>query len=175
MLKRYLNAINRRKLIRINLRHRTTRTAENRGGYLPLKPHHYFGYIMLSSIFVEYILNLFAHMEEFPLLTDKDQERLEDAITLSTAFRFKLNIFNSGLIPPEERWLQHAAHRAYDNLSERELQVFKLRCKMLTFPLIGEQLGISTSSAKTYWRRALMKCAILWESSNPLLVDDEEE
>tara|TARA_R110002020_G_scaffold177887_1_gene370651 strand:+ start:2323 stop:2667 length:345 start_codon:yes stop_codon:yes gene_type:complete len=114
-------------------------------------------------------------MEEFPLLTDADQERLEDAITLSTSFRFKLNIFNSGLIPPEKRWLQYAAHKAYDNLSDRELQVFKLRCKMITFPLIGEQLDISTSSAKTYWRRALMKCAVLWESSNPLLVEDEEE
>ena len=42
---------------------------------------------------------------------------------------------------------------------------------MITFPLIGEQLAISTSSAKTYWRRALMKCADLWESSNPLLAD----
>ena len=114
-------------------------------------------------------------MEEFPLLTDADQERLESAITLSTSFRFKLNIFNSGLIPPEKRWLQHAAHRAYDNLSMRELQVFKLRCKMISFPLIGEQLRISTSSAKTYWRRALMKGAVLWESSNPLLIEDEEE
>lgn len=113
-------------------------------------------------------------MEEFPLLTDKDQAKLEDAITLSTAFRFKLNIFNSGLIPPEQRWLQFSAHRAYDNLSERELQVFKLRCKMISFPLIGEQLKISTSSAKTYWRRALMKCAVLWESSDPVLLEEEE-
>ena len=113
-------------------------------------------------------------MEEFPLLTDKDQERLEDAITLSTSFRFKLNIFNSGLIPPDQRWLQYSAHKAFDSLSVRELQVFKLRCKMITFPLIGEQLSISTSSAKTYWRRALMKCADLWESSNPLLVEQGE-
>ncbi len=114
-------------------------------------------------------------MEEFPLLTDADQDRLEDAITLSSSFRFKLNIFNSGLIPKDQRWLQFAAHKAFDTLSERELQVFKLRCKMLSFPLIGEQLKVSTSSAKTYWRRALMKCAILWESSDPLLVEDEEE
>ena len=113
-------------------------------------------------------------MEEFPLLTDKDQAILEDAITLSASFRFKLNIFNSGLIPPEKRWLQFAAHKAYDILSERELQVFKLRCKMISFPLIGEQLKISTSSAKTYLRRALIKCASLWESSDPLIVEEEE-
>jgi|TARA_R100001530_G_scaffold115801_1_gene82789 DNA-binding CsgD family transcriptional regulator len=113
-------------------------------------------------------------MEEFPLLTDADQERLESAITQSTAFRWKLNVFNSGLIPPEERWLQFAAHRAYDNLSRRELQVFKLRCKMISFPLIGEQLEISTSSAKTYWRRAIMKCGVLWESSTPVYIDEEE-
>ena len=124
-----------------------------------------------SVLFTKFI----SDMDEFPLLTDTDQERLESAITLSTSFRFKLNIFNSGLIPPDQRWLQKAAHKAYDNLSERELQVFKLRCKMITFPLIGEQLAISTSSAKTYWRRALMKCADLWESSNPVLVEDEEE
>ena len=161
--------------IRINLRHDTTRTDDGRGGYVPLRYVHYFGHIMSSLMFTLYVLNYPTRMEEFPLLTDADQERLEDAITLSTSFRFKLNIFNSGLIPPEQRWLQHAAHRAYDNLSQRELQVFKLRCKMLTFPLIGEQLAISTSSAKTYWRRALMKCAELWESSNPLLVEDEEE
>jgi|TARA_R100000049_G_C1935744_1_gene79596 DNA-binding CsgD family transcriptional regulator len=111
-------------------------------------------------------------MEEFPLLTDADQERLEAAITQSTAFKWKLNIFNSGLIPPEERWLQFAAHKAYDNLSRRELQVFKLRCKMISFPLIGEQLSVSTSSAKTYWRRAIMKCAVLWESSDPVLVEE---
>jgi DNA-binding CsgD family transcriptional regulator len=114
-------------------------------------------------------------MEEFPLLTDKDQERLEDAITLSTSFRFKLNIFVSGLIPPDKRWLQRSAHLAYDSLSDREIQVFQLRCKMLSFPLIAEQLNISTSSAKTYWRRALLKCAELWESSDPLLVGDNNE
>jgi len=161
--------------IRINLRHDTTRTDDGRGGYVPLRYVYYFGHIMLSPMFTLYVLNYIPRMEEFPLLTDADQEILERSITLSTSFRFKLNIFNSGLIPPEKRWLQRAAHKAYDNLSERELQVFQLRCKMLTFPLIGEQLDISTSSAKTYWRRALMKCAILWESSDPLLIEDEEE
>ena len=66
-----------------------------------------------------------------------------------------------------------AAYKAYDSLSKRELQVFKLRCKLITFPLIAEQLDISTSSAKTYWRRSLAKCMALWESSDPLI--DEEE
>ena len=113
-------------------------------------------------------------MEEFPLLTDADQQILEDAINQSSAFRWKLNVFNSGLIPTKDRWLQFAAHKAYDNLSERERQVFNLRCKMISFPLIGEQLTISTSSAKTYWRRALAKCAVLWESSDPVYIEEEE-
>ena len=144
-------------------------------GYVSLRKFYYFGYKMSSSKLTILFTKFIPDMDEFPLLTDADQERLENAITLSTSFRFKLNIFNSGLIPPDQRWLQRAAHKAYDNLSERELQVFKLRCKMITFPLIGEQLAISTSSAKTYWRRALMKCADLWESSNPVLLEDEEE
>ena len=112
-------------------------------------------------------------ISDWPLLTDADQERLEEAITLSESFKWKLNVFTSGLIDKENRWLQLAAHKAYDSLSKRDLQVFKLRCKLITFPLIAEQLNISTSSAKTYWRRSLAKCMALWESSDPLI--DEEE
>ena len=112
-------------------------------------------------------------ISDWPLLTDADQERLEEAITLSESFKWKLNVFTSGLLPEKDRWLQKAAHRAYDSLSKRELQVFKLRCKLITFPLIADQLDISTSSAKTYWRRSLAKCMALWESSDPLI--DEEE
>jgi len=112
-------------------------------------------------------------ISDWPLLTDADQERLEECITLSESFKWKLNVFTSGLLPEKDRWLQKAAYRAYDSLSKRELQVFKLRCKLITFPLIAEQLDISTSSAKTYWRRALAKCMALWESSDPLI--DEEE
>jgi DNA-binding CsgD family transcriptional regulator len=102
---------------------------------------------------------------DWPNLTDDDQVRLEDAITQGDEFRKKLLIFRSGLISEKYRWLQLEAHKIYDSLSERELQVFKMRTKQHTFPQIASVLDISVSSAKTYWRRSLAKCAKGWESS----------
>ena len=95
---------------------------------------------------------------DWPLLTEDDYERLIESIDLGDEFFQKLAAFRSGLISPEMRKWQLMAHQAYDTLSERELQVFKRRLKQHSFPVIAENLAISESSAKTYWRRAIRKC-----------------
>ena len=102
---------------------------------------------------------------DWPNLTDRDAERLEDSIDQAEEYTRKLGIFRSGLISPELRWLQLAAHETYDSLSPRELEVFIMRTKQHTFPVIASALEISVSSAKTYWRRSLAKCAVMWKSS----------
>jgi len=102
---------------------------------------------------------------DWPNLTDRDTERLGEAIDQAEEYKRKLAIFRSGLIPPELRWLQLAAHETYDSLSPRELEVFKMRTKQHTFPVIAQVLDISVSSAKTYWRRSLAKCSVMWKSS----------
>ena len=95
---------------------------------------------------------------DFQLLTDKDYERLIESMELRDEFFQKLAVFRSGLIDSSLRHWQLKAHKAYDTLSVRELEVFKMRLKSHTFPMIASSLGISDSSAKTYWRRALKKC-----------------
>mgnify|MGYP003135030313 CR=1 FL=1 len=102
---------------------------------------------------------------DWPNLTDRDAERLEDAIDLAEEYKVKLAVFRSGLIPPEHRWLQLAAHETYDSLSSREREVFIMRTKKHTFPIIAQALDISVSSAKTYWRRSLAKCSQRWKST----------
>ena len=95
---------------------------------------------------------------DYPLITNKDYERLLESIDLGDEFFQKLAIFRSGLIAPNLRHRQLKAHQAYDTLSSRELEVFRMRLKSHTFTMIASSLGISDSSAKTYWRRALKKC-----------------
>tara|TARA_R100001510_G_scaffold45721_1_gene42465 strand:+ start:1926 stop:2240 length:315 start_codon:yes stop_codon:yes gene_type:complete len=97
-------------------------------------------------------------MSDWEMLTDKNVEMLEEGVDLREEFAQKLKIFQSGLIPEDMRKWQLSAHSAYDELSYRERQVFNRRLNMMTFPHIAEGLNISVSSAKTYWRRALMKC-----------------
>ena len=70
---------------------------------------------------------------DWPNLTDTDQERLEEAIDLGEEFREKLLIFRSGLIDQKYRWLQLEAHKIYDSLSVRELEVFKMRTRQIHF------------------------------------------
>ena len=96
--------------------------------------------------------------KEWHNLSDADANLLEDAIIQSEEFAAKLAIFRSGLIPPEQRWLQLNAHEIYDKLSPRELSVFRMRTLQHTFPTIADALEISVSSAKPYWRRCLAKC-----------------
>ena len=79
---------------------------------------------------------------DWPNLTDRDAERLEDSINQAEEYKQKLGIFRSGLIPPELRWLQLAAHETYDSLSPRELEVFIMRTKQHTFPIIAHALDI---------------------------------
>lgn len=95
---------------------------------------------------------------DWPIITEADYERLIESIDLGDEYFRKLTIFRSGLIEPSMRHWQLSAHEAYDSLSERELQVFKMRLKSHSFPLIAEVLEISESSAKTYWRRGIRKC-----------------
>jgi DNA-directed RNA polymerase specialized sigma24 family protein len=109
--------------------------------------------------------------KEWHNLSDADANILEDAIVQSEEFAAKLAIFRSGLIPPEDRWLQLNAHDIYDNLSEREKSVFKMRTLQHTFPAIAENLDISVSSAKTYWRRCLAKCNKAFMSTNDINSD----
>ena len=92
-------------------------------------------------------------------LTDEDAERLESAITQSEEFATKMAIFSAAFIAPELRYLQLSAHRIYDELSEREKQVFELKLKGYECTHIALTLEISRSSARTYWARALSKCA----------------
>ena len=102
--------------------------------------------------------------KEWHNLSDADATILEDAIVQSEEFAAKLAVFRSGLIPPEERWLQLNAHTIYDKLSEREREVFNMRTLKHTFPVIADALDISVSSAKTYWRRCLAKCEKMFVS-----------
>lgn len=104
--------------------------------------------------------------KEWHNLSDADAALLEDAINQSEEYMKKLAIFRSGLIPPDQRWLQTNAHEIYDKLSTRELAVFEMRTLQHTFPVIAEALGISVSSAKTYWRRCLAKCTASFMSPN---------
>ena len=100
---------------------------------------------------------------DWPIITEADYERLIESIDLGDEFFRKLAIFRAGLIEPHMRHWQLSAHEAYDSLSQRELQVFKMRLKSHSFPLIADNLEISESSAKTYWRRAIRKCWCLFD------------
>ena len=101
-------------------------------------------------------------------LTDADADRLINAITRSDEFAQKMAVFQSGFIASELRWLQISAHALYDVLSDRERQVFAMRIQQHTFPIIATALGITDSTAKTYWRRTLAKCAKLFLSPKQL-------
>ena len=101
-------------------------------------------------------------------LTDEDAERLVSAITRAKDYAKKMAIFQSGVLEPELRWLQTSAHELYDELSPRERQVFSMRIQQHTFPIIANALGISESTAKTYWLRTMAKCSKLFLSTNKL-------
>ena len=98
-------------------------------------------------------------------LTDADGDRLIDAMEQADEYLQKLAIFRSGLIDPELRWLQLAAHDFYDSFSSRDLEVFKMRCQKHTYPVIAEALGITESSCKVYWSRSLKKIKTVIDSS----------
>ena len=91
-------------------------------------------------------------------ITDLENDRLLDAIAHAEDASMKLHIFRTGLIPEHLRKYQKAGNMAYDILSKREMQVFSCRLVGQTFPQIAEAIGVSVSSVKTYWRRAIVKC-----------------
>ena len=101
-------------------------------------------------------------------LTDEDAERLVSAITRAKDYAKNMAIFQSGFIAPDMRWLQTSAHELYDELSDREREVFSMRIQQHTFPIIADALGISESTAKTYWLRTMAKCSKLFVSPNKL-------
>ena len=105
-------------------------------------------------------------------LSNEHSEILADAIDQRQEFTEKLAIFRSGLLHKKHRWLQLTAHDIYDQLSKRELTVLEMRTLKHTFPVIADALGISVSSAKTYWRRCLAKCTKAIMSTKPI-IDDE--
>lgn len=125
-------------------------------------------------LFVNAYLDVYssALKTEWHNLTDADTKLLEDAITQSDQYKQWMRIFQASMIPPELRWIQLGAHNIYDQLSPRELSVFKKRTSQHSFPVIAEALGISVSSAKTYWRRALSKCQVLLMS--PITSNNDE-
>jgi len=96
-------------------------------------------------------------------ISEDSMEALEEAMDLATEYSDKMRAFRSGLIEPELRKFQLAAHQAYDLFSSREKTVFMMRLKNHSFPLIASQIGVSVSSAKTYWRRCLSKCNGLFQ------------
>lgn len=116
-----------------------------------------------TNFFQYYNVVKYVTFMDWPIITEKDYERLIESIDLGDEFFRKLAVFRSGLIEPHMRHWQLSAHEAYDNLSERELQVFKMRLKQHSFPMIAEALEISESSAKTYWRRGIRKCWALFD------------
>jgi DNA-binding CsgD family transcriptional regulator len=97
-------------------------------------------------------------------ITEESLETLAESVELANDFSEKMTAFRSGLIAKDLRWYQLAAHRAYDQLSSREKEVFMMRLRNHSFPLIAEQIGVSVSSAKTYWRRCIKKCGVLFNS-----------
>ena len=109
---------------------------------------------------------LIMEKSQWHTITDADADRLLDAIDQADEYVNKMLIFRAGLVPPQLRWLQLSAHRFYDLLSPRELQVFKLRCQDHTFPEIAEVVGVTESSCKEYWRRTLIKIRRVIETSN---------
>ena len=92
-------------------------------------------------------------------ITNTDSERLEKAILENEKYAKKLAIFASAFIPKEDRYPQLAAHQIYDELSAREKEVFSMKLKGHECTHIALALDISRSSARTYWARALQKCA----------------
>jgi DNA-binding CsgD family transcriptional regulator len=103
---------------------------------------------------------------DWPNLTEKNTKMLEDAIDQGEEYTMMMAIFQSGMIEKKYRWLQLSAHAMYDSFSNRQMQVFIMRIKQHSFPEIADALEMSVSSAKTYWRRSLVKCMRVIQSGN---------
>jgi len=128
---------------------------------LPIRSHS----LKIFFLFVNTLHYLHSSMS-WVELTDEDAERLVRAMERADDYAHNMAIFQSAFIEPKLRWLQLSAHELYDELSDREREVFKMRIQQHTFPIIADALGISESSAKTYWLRTMAKCNKLFVSPN---------
>ena len=99
-------------------------------------------------------------------LTDDNTDKWLHAIDRADRYHTMILVFRSGLIEPSLRYLQLAAHQFYDRMSPQELRVFKERIRGHAFVDIAQEMEITESSVKEYWRRTLIKIKAVIESSN---------
>jgi|TARA_R100000773_G_scaffold40044_1_gene35839 DNA-binding NarL/FixJ family response regulator len=99
-------------------------------------------------------------------LTDENTDKWLHAIDRADRYHTMILVFRSGLIEPSLRHLQLAAHQFYDRMSPQELRVFKERIRGHAFVDIAQEMEITESSVKEYWRRTLIKIKAVIESSN---------
>ena len=104
-------------------------------------------------------------------LTDENTDKWLHAIDRADRYHRMMVIFRSGLIEPEVRHLQLAAHKFYDLMSPQELRVFSKRVNGFSFVQIADEMAITESSVKEYWRRTLKKITTVIEKSSK----DEEK
>jgi DNA-binding NarL/FixJ family response regulator len=105
-------------------------------------------------------------------LTDENTDKWLHAINRADRYHLRMLVFRSGMIEPELRNLQLAAHKFYDLMSPQELRVFKQRTLGHTFVDIAVEMQITESSVKEYWRRTLKKIGDVIEKTNS---DEEKE
>ena len=117
-------------------------------------------------IFVNCVIVYICLHMDWPNLTNENTKMLEDAVDQGNEYAMMMAIFQSGMIEKKYRWLQLSAHVMYDSFSVSQNEVFSLRIKQHTFTEIADALGMSVSSAKTYWRRSLVKCERVIHSGN---------
>ena len=99
-------------------------------------------------------------------LTDENTDKWLHAIDRADRYHRMMLIFRSGMIEPELRYLQLAAHTFYDMMSPQELRVFKQRTLGHTFVDIAKEMQITESSVKEYWRRSLKKIKTVIDNSS---------
>lgn len=145
----------------------------NWNGYTKAKPC--FRHLPRLKFFLFVFVNtlcLTSHMEEvWSNLTDENTDKWLHAIDRADRYHLRMLVFRSGMIEPELRNLQLAAHKFYDLMSPQELRVFKKRTLGHTFVDIAAEMEITESSVKEYWRRTLKKIGDVIEKTN----NDEEK
>ena len=105
-------------------------------------------------------------------LTDENTDKWLHAIDRADLYHLHMLVFRSGMVEPNLRHLQLAAHTFYDLMSPQELRVFKKRTLGHPFVDIAVEMEITESSVKEYWRRTLKKIGDVIEKANS---DEEKE
>lgn len=127
---------------------------------------------IFSLLLCQHVCLTYAMEEVWSNLTDENTDRWLHAIDRADRYHLKLLVFRSGMVEPELRQLQLAAHKFYDLLSPQELRVFKKRTLGHTFVDIAVEMEITESSVKEYWRRTLKKIGDVIEKTS---IDEEKE